>query len=173
MARVRRRVGIVLTAVGLAAGVWLVGMTPAGSVIGPNQGDITASSPAFPGGSVTFTVTTGSSCDPTSTFTPPNSTITVLDQAGTTTIVAATDMTPTATGGTVTVTLPSSLALGTYTMQFLCNHDDTSSIFGNNEFSVTTAPPTTTTVPTTTTLAPGPSAAPAAAAVAATPTFTG
>jgi hypothetical protein len=169
MTPIRRRVGIALTAVGLVAGVWLVGMTPGGSVIGPNQGDITASSPAFPGGSVTFTVTTGSSCDLTSTFIPPNSTVTVLDQAGTTTIVAATNMTPTGTGGTVTVTLPSDLALGTYTMQFLCNHDDTISIFGNNEFSVTAAPPTTTTTTTpsttTTTATPAP--------VVAVPGFTG
>jgi hypothetical protein len=170
MARIRRRIAIALTTAGIVAGVSLVGMTPGGSVVGPNQDDITASSPVFPGGSVTFTVTTGTSCDPTSTFTPPNSTVTVLDQAGTTTIVAATNMTPTATGGTATVTLPSDLVVGTYTMQFLCNNDDTSSIFGNNEFSVTAAPPTTTTAPTTTTT---PSVNPAPAAIVATPTFSG
>ena len=170
MVRVRRRVGIALTAVGIVAGVSLVGMTPGGTVVGPNQGDITATTPAFPGGSVTFTVTTGTSCDPTSTFTPPNSTVTVLDQAGTTTIVAATNMTPTATGGTVTVTLPGNLAVGTYTMQFLCNNDDTISIFGNNEFSVTAAPPTTT---TTTTPSSSTTASPVPAAIVATPAFTG
>jgi hypothetical protein len=94
----------------------------------------------------------------------------VLDQAGSTTIISATDMHPTSTGGTLTVTLPGNLALGTYTMQFLCNHNGGSSIFGNNEFSVTAAPPTTTTTTTTPSTTPP---APAPAPVATNPTLTG
>ena len=139
MARVQRQVWMALVAVCLVAGVGLVAVTPGGSVIGPNPDDITAGL-AFPGWAVTFTVTTGHPCDPTSSFIPPNSTVTVLNQAGTTMIVPPTNMAPTATGGTVTVTLPSDLALGTYTMQFLCNSEE-SSIFGSNEFSVTEPPP--------------------------------
>jgi hypothetical protein len=158
--------------IGLAAGALVFGALPASSLVGPNADDIGASSPAVPGGSVTFTVTVGHSCDHTSTFVPPNSTVTVLDQSGTTTIVDPTDMTPTSTGGTVTVTLPSDLALGTYTMQFLCNSPE-SSIFGNNEFDVTAAPPTTTTTPPTTTTPATPSGTVAAAPVSATPNFTG
>ena len=156
-------------AAALVASTFAVGVIvapPALSDIGPNAGDIAASSPAYPGGPLTLTVTTGFSCDANTTFDPPDSTATVLSQDASTVIVADTPLVATATGGTVTVTLPADLPLGTYTMQFLCNNDQVSSTFGSNEFEVTAAPPTTTTAPPTTTAAP-------AVAAATTPSFTG
>jgi hypothetical protein len=164
-----RKFGFALAAVAILAVISLVAMTSGWGLIGPNQGDIVASHPAFPGGSVTFTVTVGNSCDHTSSFTPPNSTIKVLNQAGTTTITGPTDIHPTATGGTLTVTLPNNLALGTYTMQFLCNHNGGSSIFGRNEFSVTAAPATTTTTAPPSSSNPAPAPTP----VSANPALTG
>lgn len=160
----------VATAVLVGAAITgIVAAPSAFSIIGPNAGDIAASSPATPGGSVTLTVTTGFACDAGTTFDPADSTAWILSQDGNTTIVNETPLVANATGGTLTVMLPSDLPIGTYTMQFLCNSDVAGfSVFGSNEFEVTAALPTTTTTAAPTTTAPA-----AAAAATVSPSFTG